>query len=229
MKAVYTRTRTAGAEDVAVTTHDLWQDADTWTDGQCDTVAAAFNTFWTTIKATMISTSCKLSELRFYKGYDGDGSPGAVDYIKTYSSAGTAGISCPPQVACTVTELTDSRRHWGRFYIPGISINLLDVDGSLTSSGVTAVANAAKTMYNAWGAMSGPVTPIVWSRSSHPIEYAAAAAPRWRGSFVTGGAGHVWGPANAVSVQAIRVDEILDVQRPRRYESTQIRNTQQLA
>jgi hypothetical protein len=235
MKAVYRRTRVAGAEDVAVTTHDFWKDSGDSTDAECDTIATHFMTFWDTCCQTagfaMISNNVELYELRFYRGYDGDGSPGAVDYVKTYAGRdGEApGSMTPPQVACTVTEITDSRRHWGRFYIPGISADssVLADDGTLLTTKVTQVATVAETMYEAWGAMANH-TPVVWGRRTASIEYAAVAPPRWRPSWYPSSSVAV-GEPTAFSVQAIRVDEILDIQRRRRWEATQTRVTRQLA
>jgi len=234
IKAVYTRTRASGAEDVAITTHDLaFAGAnDRPNNAQMDAMAAPYITFWNAIKTVAsvgISSRCTLTELRFYTGYDGDGSPGQVDYVKTYPLPGSdssAGM-LPAQVACTVTELTDSRRHWGRFYLPGLSYNGLDVDGTLKSAMVTAMANAAETLYKAWGALTD-VTPIVWTRSSHPIEYLGVAPPRWRPSWIYP-AGTTYSAPAALAVQSIRVDEILDIQRRRRFESTMNRQTRQLA
>src|SRR4029450_2913804 len=115
IQAVYRRTRVSGAEDVAVTTHDLWYaQTDDPTDAQCNSAAAEFITFWTDLcNATsgIISAQTTLIELRFYKGYDGDGSPGEVDLVKTYSQSGlVSGNMCPPQVACTVTEMPYRQR-----------------------------------------------------------------------------------------------------------------------
>jgi hypothetical protein len=233
MKAVYTRARSGGTEDVAVTTHDFHKDSGDHTDSECDTIAAAYAAFWAALCVSsagsgLINTGTTLTELRFYKGYDGDGSPGAVDYVKTYSSAGlNVGSMCPPQVSCTVTELTDSRRHWGRFYLPGITSNALNPDGTLKSTIVTSVANAAENFYEAVGAMAG-TTPVVWGRKTSSISYLAVAPPRWRPSWVFPSSSVSVGDPIAMAVQSIRVDEILDIQRRRRWESTLNRVTRVL-
>lgn len=232
MKAVYTRTRTAGAEDVAVTTHDFWCEGGDSSDANCDTIAAAFITFWDgLVAAAYISDAVKLTELRFYKGYNGDGSPGAVDYVKTYVKPGTAQPMLPPQVACNITELTDWRKHWGRFYLPGIvasSANTLNADGTYKTTFISTIATAAQTMYNAWGHITNH-TPVVWGHVTGDMNYAAVAPPRWMPSWFGLGSGSGTVGIGALSVQAIRVDEIPDIQRRRRYESTQVRNTKQLS
>jgi hypothetical protein len=235
IKAIYVRTRAAGLEDVAVTTHDIWCEGGDSTDAQCDTLAASFVTFWTVLAGnsgtlSLVSSGVKLSELRFYRGYDGDGSPGSVDYVKTYNQSGLLpAVACPPQVACTVTELTDARRHWGRFYIPSISTTALNADGTLKSTQVASVANAAEALYESWGALAGH-TPIVWGRKRASISYNTIGGGRWRPTWLSpaGSTAEVGEPL-AIAVQSIRVDEILDIQRRRRWESTQLRETRALA
>lgn len=229
LKAIYQRNRVAGAEDVAVTTHDLYHDSAEWSDAEMDAAMLALSNFWGAIMTQVIAPACKLMEIRAYAGYDGDGSPGQVDRIYQDQRAGSrAGAMCPPQVACTVTEITDDRRHWGRFYIPGISSGVLAADGTLTLAAQGIIADAAEDLYVAWGSAPDAQTPVVWSRSSRPVQYLVIAPPRWRPSWM-GGDPPTWSPPEALSVQAVRVDEVLDVQRPRRYESTQSRLTRQLA
>jgi hypothetical protein len=234
MKCVYSRSRTAGTEDVAVTTHDLyWAGTGDGTDALCDQIADKYSTFWTALNSSsptpsVIANNVTLVEYRFYRGYNGDGTPGAVDYVKTVSSPGTSTSSMlPPQIATTITELTDERRHWGRFYLPGLSLEALADDGSMSNAAITKIINAAETMYEAWGAITD-VTPIVWTRTSHPISYNAMAPPRWRPTWLFPSGTSYSAPA-ALAVQSIRIDEILDTQRRRRWESAQLRVTRQLA
>lgn len=219
---------------MACTTHDFWNTAGESTDAQCDTLAATFVTFWDAIRSpaasAIIGASVELTELRFYKGYDGDGTPGEVDYVKTYTGKpGTGAFTLPPQVSCSVTEMTDSRRHWGRFYIPGISNALTASDGTLSVAGVTKIVDAAEAMYESWGALSGH-TPIVWGRKRASVSYLAMAPPRWRPTWMSpGGTTAEIGEPIALAVQSVRVDEILDIQRRRRWESTLGRQTRVLA
>jgi hypothetical protein len=133
MKAVYTRGRITGLEDVAVTTHDFHApNFDDFTDANLDAIGAAFTAYWDAINSFW-STLTTLLELRFYRGYNGDGSPGEVDHIVPVGDAGEGTTaSCPPQVACSVTEIlgAESRRHWGRFYLPAPTVSALALDGS---------------------------------------------------------------------------------------------------
>ena len=229
MKAVYTRTRIAGAEDVMVTTHDLWHEDEDWTDAQMDDAMEVLSNFWDDIRNQVIAPGVRLEEIRAYKGYDGDGSPGHVDRIFIDTRTGDADPPmCPPQVACSVTELTDDRRHWGRFYIPGISAGVLASDGTLQNTAIEVIANAARNRYEDWPALDGEPVPIVWSRSGAPMSFLLAAPPRWLPSYLVPSGGAEWTTPAAVAVQAIRVDEVLDVQRSRRYQDTQIRETRQL-
>jgi hypothetical protein len=232
MKAIYTRARTGGAEDVACTTHDFWFEGHDATDAECDTLAATFVTWWDAIRVgvnRIIALNTGLTELRFYKGYDGDGTPGAVDYIKTYSAkVGGCSLMCPPQVACSITEMTDVRKHWGRFYIPSIGTDVLTADGTMTTSYKTALADATEAMYESWGALAD-CTPIVWGRRTASLSYNAIATPRWRPTWFGAPSTAAVGDAVAMAVQSIRVDEILDIQRRRRWESSLGKVTRQLA
>jgi hypothetical protein len=196
MKASYSRTRSSGTEDVATTSHDFYADALTdFSTGAMDAIGDAFLAMWTYSPNNVFAPQCHLRELRFYDDYNGDGTPGEADYIKTYDLAGgNPAPMCPPQVACSVTErpTEGGRKHWGRFYLPGISVGALKSDGSLDGTYQAALASALNTMYDAWKTVD--YYPIVWSRATIP------------------------GPAR-IAVQKIQVDDILDVIRRRRYES----------
>lgn len=202
MQAVFQRTRVLGAEDVAVCTFDLFHDTATdFPVAEIVAVGDAFVTFWINIRNDFYTDNVLLRELRFYDDYNGDGSPGLVDVIRPVGLAGAApGVMCPPQVAISVTEMLGpgSRRSWGRFYLPSPAVSVLADDGTLAAARVDQLANEVETLYDAWRA--GDRRPVVW---------------------VSPGTG----PPDAVTVQQIRVDEILDVQRRRRWESTQIRQT----
>jgi hypothetical protein len=200
MKAVYWRTATLGVEDVAVTTHDFWRDPDP-NEAYADTVAAAFHGAWVDIGAS-IPSQVSLKELRFYFGYNFDRTPGEVDYIKSYSVPGlnTSGM-LPPQCSCSVTEMVTtgglSRRHWGRFYLPGLAKDRVTADGRWTSIGVNDVADAYEVMYDTLrdgtnGPVVGHLTPTVGAHSM---------------------------------VDSIRVDDIVDIIRRRRWDAVGLRVT----
>jgi hypothetical protein len=202
MKAIYTRARLTGLEDVAVTTHDFHApNFDDFTDDQCRLIGDQYEGFWIRINP-FIANSYVLLETRFYKGYNGDGSPGEVDLVHPSGENGAAVAgACPPQIACSVTEIlgAESRRHWGRFYLPGPAVSSLATDGSWSPDFVTAVANEAKVMYDAW--TTSDVFPIVW----------VGRAPGGASGFA--------------QVTEIRVDNIPDVIRRRRFEDVSQRET----
>jgi hypothetical protein len=198
MQAQYLRSRITGVEDVAVTTHDFYApDAGDFTTAWMDTIGSQFETFWST---GGFSVACRLHQIRFYDDYNGDGTPGEADYVKAYTTpGGSSGAMLPPQVACSVTELLgpDSRKHWGRFYVPGMSINALDNDGTFNATFVNQCAGAANVLYDAW--TTADYTPIVW----------VAGTPGF----------------NPVPVKQVRVDNIPDIIRRRRYQSVSLRVT----
>jgi hypothetical protein len=107
--------------------------------------------------------------------------------------------------------MTPYRRHWGRFYVPGIATSKLQNDGTLLSATQTVVANATETFYEAINAMPD-VQNTVWGRTG-----VALADILGEGTDLT--IPHAW------PVTSIRVDEILDVQRRRRWESVTNRIT----
>jgi hypothetical protein len=201
MKAVYRRTPTIGIEDVATTSHDFWRDPDPDV-AYATTVGTAFSTFWQAIK-TEIPSQVVLQELRFYLGYDGDGSPGELDHLISVNDPGiNASGMLPPQCACSVTEIVGpgqtGRKHWGRFYLPGGAKDATTAEGRWDTAFVNLIATAAETFYD--GLRDGTNGPIVWSR-------------------VTTG-----GPQYAL-VDSVRVDDIVDIIRRRRWDAVQLRVT----
>lgn len=206
MQAVYNRTRLTGVEDVAVTTHDFYApDAGDFTDAWMDAIAAQYGTFWQgLLTGSWLSSRCTLKELRFYDDYNGDGTPGTVDRVVPMTQTAGSLQMVPPQIACSITELLGpgSRRHWGRFYLPGMSQNALDADGAWAPTFVTAVANGADTLYDAWTT----------------VDY-------YPGVWVGSGTLFPTPPGDCAPVREIRVDNIPDVIRRRRYEAVTQRET----
>jgi hypothetical protein len=190
LKLVYTRAASA-AEDKAITSHDFA--GDDWNAAAVAAVAARVTTWWNAIKPRFAS-AVVLSEGRVYNGYDGDGSPGQVDASFALNLAGTGGGNMlPPQCACSVTEeLFEShlRRHWGRFYLPNPAPTTVGSDGRYLFSFIEDVRNATVAWYN--GMRVDGRAPIVWT------------------SAAGGG---------AAEVDGIRVDDIVDIQRRRRWDT----------
>jgi hypothetical protein len=206
MKAVYSRSRLTGLEDVAITTHDFHApNQDDFTDAQLEAIGSELASFWTAI-GTFLAPTYTLVETRFYRGYNGDGSPGEVDLVQVHEIAGGGvGSALPPQIACSITEIlgAESRRHWGRFYLPGFNVGSVAADGSWAGSTVTNVATSAQNMYNLW--TTAEVFPIVW----------VGRAPGGASGFA--------------QVTEIRVDNIPDVIRRRRFEDVSQRETRPIS
>lgn len=156
LQAVWTR---AGGDDVGVTTHDFRQVDSVFPDagGVGDThnyaqMEADFIAFWAAIKGQYPAGTFP-AELRWYRNDDPVpewGEPARVTTLTPVAGTAASAIVLPGQVASSVTERVDSRRHWGRFYLPGLSGTALTSGGRWTSGAVTVIANAAQTLYNAW-------------------------------------------------------------------------------
>jgi hypothetical protein len=196
LKLVYERA-TLDAEDVAITTHDF--EGDDWNQAAVDAVAVRLTTWWNAISEHFIATT-RLREMRVYNGYNGDGSPGEVDFVKTINLPGTgAGTMLPPQCACTISETFDEahlRRHWGRFYLPINAVNSLGASGRWSAATITDLIEATQAWYN--GMVTDGRPPIVWV------------------SAAGGG---------AALVDELRIDDIVDIQRRRRWDKWTQRTT----
>jgi hypothetical protein len=124
--------------------------------------AGKIDAWWTTMK-TYVASDYVLKGIKFYSLPDAVGELlGPPDMALTRNVAGTGGNkTMPTQIATSVTFITDARKTWGRFYIPGI-------DGSnysnhrLTSALCTTIANTTHllTDRSATGACL-----TVWSRT----------------------------------------------------------------
>lgn len=202
VKAVYTRARATGTEDVAVTSHDFWApNVSDFNESWMSAIASAMSAFYGENDPALFSDKCTLQEMRFYDDYNGDRTPGDVDKVIAIGNAGSAaGVMLPPQIACSVTERGEQtpKRHWGRFYLPGIPGAWLDVDGTIHSTVQAGLVTKLGELYSAW--TTSDYYPVVWSILSP-------------------------GPPGATKVEIIQVDEILDVIRRRRYESVTRRLT----
>jgi hypothetical protein len=108
----------------------------------------------------------------------------------------------PPQVSCVVTEFTDlqetvsgrQQRHWGRFYLPTVSTTVLQADGTLTAGAQDTILQQSLDLYNEFS--EGGLIPIVRTTNVGPNNLPVLAP-----------------------VLELRVDDVLDIQRRRRYES----------
>lgn len=145
-------------------------DVDTsWTTGDYTTAEGFLDEWWTTVKA-QIEADHKLVDYRWYRRQFNPVpdpnhrflSSGPPQRITVKNSAGTkvAGL-LPPQAAMSITLKTAVPKHWGRFYMPGLSAAAIDGWGRWTSATMTAMANAtAELVDDLQGADLQPVVAV---------------------------------------------------------------------
>jgi hypothetical protein len=178
------------SQDVAVTTHHWrWEGAGSPGPTDFAAVETRLNTFWDAIKAyrTTIEAS---REIRWYGPRTEPGIWGEAARVTTQTTGlGTATAGLPLQVSCALTQRTDVRRRWGRFYIPNLAATTITASTTpvFTSTFVNAVATAAATLL---GTDVGEFAPVVFGTPE----------------------------PTSLPVRAISVDIIPDIQRRRRYE-----------
>src|SRR3954447_20153564 len=89
-------------------------------------------TFWDGVKNS-IHPSHKLREVKWYATSTEPPHTLFKETIFTALPVGSPGTSgsfaLPPQNAMSVTLKTTPRRHWGRFYLPGVTAGVLDTTG----------------------------------------------------------------------------------------------------
>lgn len=202
LQNVYTRSGEGAAEDVAITTHDF-NSPDDWPSSAWATVESAIMAACRAMPERRAS-SVVHAEMRWYR-FNGTPTPGEDDWGDVHRvtpvvgwTNGT-GSAFPPQIAITVTERTGFRKNWGRFYLPqygqpsasGGRVNAVTVDG---------IAAAWRDAYNACRAAGLNPTVLTSFKTS--------------GGILGGEDRH----GAHVSILAVQVDDIYDVQRRRRYE-----------
>ncbi len=209
----------AVVDDARITTYDFLRLAsgspsDAWVAADFTAVENAFGTAWTTIKG-YYSPNFRLAQYRWYKHGPSVVPPQEPVRVVDNLVVGTAVTSgaMPPQVALSCTELTSSRKSWGRVFWPGIansaaSNSTTDMTGRYSSAVLTAFANALDTYYEACRAAS--VMPVVFSpaKPSRPTAGGGTLA-------ATG--------ARALTVDTIQVDDVPDVIRSRRFKSATLK------
>jgi hypothetical protein len=200
VQCVFTRTPTGSVEDVAVCTLDFMNMTggdpdDSWTSGDFATMEGLLDTFWTAVTAYQ-NSKCALTSYRWYRIGPAIVKPNPAVRITAKTITGAQSQVMPPQVAISVTEKTAVRRAWGRFYIPGIAANTSTYDiasGRIASGAVAAIHAAALALYD--GAAAADFLPVVYSRTKSKV----------------------------YGVEKIQVDDLFDVQRPRRWDRPLIR------
>lgn len=212
-------------EDVAVMTFHFIKatggTAGTYTDStDLPAVETALGTYWNAIKSSKASWMHS-DQYRWYKDgpafyeLNGDGTAyvpisggnPAIRVTEVDVAGGWSSNINPPQVSTSVTEVTSSRKHWGRYYMPADGITP-GADGRMDSGAVTAILTPAVAFYNACRAAS--MVPVVFciqkpERPKRPSGTLPAA------------------PAVAYEVLSLQVDNLYDIIRSRRWDSATIK------
>lgn len=199
VQAIFDRGNLSPDEDVAVMTMHIREavqgspDFLPVTDEGRQSFTTNFGTWWGNIRS-MVSTYVTFRELRFYDVPAAPGeNMGDPVAIKGFATPGTSTSSAlPPQCAVSVTFKTSARLHWGRFYIPGLTVAHIDDKGRLNQTDATTIADQTHVLTRR--DQTGGVL-VVFSRS------------RWA----------------HYDPQEIQVDDIIDVQRRRRFSSPHFR------
>lgn len=167
---------------------------DTWTSGDYTTLEGHLDTWWGSVKP-LVYSGVKLSAYDWYRYGPGVGSPNPAERVTSRSVAGTAGApALPPQVACSITLRTGVRRSWGRTYLPGLASGVMDTPGTLASANVDTIAAATAALYSSANADDFPM--VVVSKHLSAV----------------------------LSVEAVEVDNDLDVIRRRRWKTATYKN-----
>lgn len=159
-------------------------------------VETALGTFYTSLK-TKISDSWTLRDYT-WRNF-GASFPRDVNGVTKYSPVwrtttvgvlGTAsGQRLPDQTAATVTWMTSSRQHWGRVYVPALTVTALTTYGKLTQATyVDNVCTYFHTLFNDLNDNARSINAVVWS-------------PKYRA---------------ALSIRELQMDNVADVIRSRR-------------
>lgn len=143
-----------------------------WAGGDLNDLAAAFDEWWAAVRPWLTSNVAYV-ERRIYRRsfrtvmtptqrFEPSGPPVHVA-VPAPAQAGTASGAqyLPFQVAASVTEKTGLPRHWGRFYMPGVPGQYMDVNGRLTTAYVDALANATAELYDdLYDFNLAPIVPV---------------------------------------------------------------------
>jgi hypothetical protein len=187
-------------DDVCVNTFDFVNitsgELDTsWTSADFSGVEARLRTFYAAISANLPAGG-GLREFRWSVLPNPPGIENPALRVAPPATALTWGGSfiAPPQLAMSLTKTTAVRRHWGRIYIGPLSTSAYSAStGRFGSTLVDSVANAFNTLR---GGLQADDTPmIVYDRARNV----------------------------GLSVDGVRVDDIVDVVRSRRFRSATYR------
>lgn len=183
-----------GDDSGAITTHDWnWNGANPPLEADFNGRTALFDTFLGAV-ASEIQNQASADRYTWHElKADGTGPITGVVHEETPQVTFVGSPNVPTQVACSVTEITSVRRRWGRFYLPYITADDINV-GRLGSLQVDAIADAAAGFMT----LSDPNwVPIVYGLPDPHV----------------------------LPVTAVRVDNVLDVIRSRRFNQATHKKT----
>lgn len=227
-------------DDRALTTHDFGIDDATWPDAggglthNYATLEGDFLTFWNgCVTDANTGALVKPVQFRWYRQDSGSlpwGDPARVLDNPTATAAASSVSTCPPQVACSVTEITASRRHWGRWYFPSPPAFKCLPDGSFYNQLSDGIAARAKTLYDSWNGRG--VTPMVLGSVKSNFNLALLPGTSWLGQEFTKYVGKDVTQQRLLvgyPVEQLRCDDVPDIIRRRRFEAALHRATVTLA
>lgn len=184
----------------------------TWNDDDYNSVVGQIEIFLGHVASNTSSTFHANRIDAYIRGYNPYSEPKPFAHSgppeKSYGTShfGAMASQVPPQGACSITELTPSRPHWGRFYTPTLGTGAYATDGRVAAATVDALANAAHDMYETL--MQNQFFPVV-------------------ATTMSGGSKGVQGKPTRVlsTITGIRVDDVGDVIRRRRYNKPVLKTT----
>lgn len=177
------------AQNSAVTTHDwAWISEDPITSSSYESVEAKFDAFWTATQS-FYGTGTRIVGYRWSKWKDdfSKTDPSFRFATRALNAVSTDRIAAP-QMACAVTEETDIRRRWGRFYLPFLDTATL-FNGRFTNAVCDGIGAAAKdlleTIEDEWQHVTvSTLTPHVLATRFVRVDNVpdVIRSRRWRGS-----------------------------------------------
>lgn len=180
-----------------------------WLAADFTALDAAYTTWWGAIKA-LYPNELVWDRIKVYKAGPAIVPPQPPVYDADKSVAGTdaSNTPLPPQVAVSVTEIAGTKRHWGRFYLPGGTGTSVSAYGRVIGTTQNTIADATDVLYTAL--KTAGLEPVVYRPPLPERETKSGATLPARG-------GSAW------TVEKVQVDDVFDVIRRRRYKYPTLR------
>lgn len=171
---VFTRTTPTGLrEDVMVINTHVYKIAGAFASfftGTSDLNAAKTPiTDWWTAQKVYHSTQVTFREIRWYVVRDDQDDSGPPVRVDTVGVAGTAAnVRAPDQLSPTITLITASRKHWGRWYLPGVTRDFYETTyGRASTATIDTMAANFRTM--ALALETAGFNVCVWSPTARSV------------------------------------------------------------